>query len=156
MAEVNKLVIDRERWARGMPTVPRTANFLLGRDGTMCCLGFCMAQLGVRADALLDEGEPYDAINEARDEFAKVSGLLVLADEYEDEEDEEDGETQCSFRDTDLVSECISHNDNSEMVEAEREAAIVKAFSAAGVAVTFVDTAEETEALCGMPKDFGR
>jgi hypothetical protein len=37
-----KIIIDRDRWARGYKNHPA---MLLNKNGNMCCLGFCAVQL---------------------------------------------------------------------------------------------------------------
>jgi hypothetical protein len=153
-AKLEKLVIDRQRWARGAPPRPqREVNFLLGGDGTLCCLGFCMAQLGVPAYVLLKEGKPYKAIRENDVFFDNVSDMLVDAEE-ETVDDGEGEYEETMYRDSALVTLAIDANDSEKITEPEREALIKKVF-APFCEVIFVDTPEETAALCGMPVDFG-
>lgn len=112
-AKLDKLVIDRQRWARGESQSTR----LLGEDGKLCCLGFCMAQLGVSRVALLGQGLPHEAIDEQSEFLANVEGTLVTTNESDDGE----GGCYLQYADTELVTEAINANDASDITEAERE-----------------------------------
>lgn len=58
-----KFVIDTKKWRTGYDGPNKTGEgntLLLNKEGYMCCLGMCLAQMGVDDDALLDVENPAD------------------------------------------------------------------------------------------------
>jgi len=147
---MDKLIIDRKRWARGKPADGRGVNYLLSHDGSLCCLGFCMAQMGVPAEALLAEGCPNEVVSNHPGQFYRVRDVLVHKHDRDDAQ-----YAGQEFTDSLTADSAIDANDDDSVTDEVREQEVSDIFKRHGIAVTFVDTPEETEALCGMPVDFG-
>lgn len=58
MTEKIKVYIDRSRWLRGEG--PEDSRLLRSTDGKMCCLGFCLLELGKTEDEIRDVPAPLE------------------------------------------------------------------------------------------------
>lgn len=138
------LILDRVRWARGTSTAGPANKLLSAINGSMCCLGYCMAQEGVPREVLLSQGEPADALGACCEYSGPVPGYLVNADDE-----------HWLFSDTDLTGEAMSINDNSASTDEEKVTELNELFNLVGIRVVLVNTPEEVDAMGGIPVDFG-
>lgn len=118
-----KLVIDRQRWYRGQGSAG--SRLLVPEKGTMCCLGFfCLAQ-GFTADDIYNVTFPTSLC----ERLPREAEILMNSDESESADRDEP-----SFE---LLVGAI--NDDSNILDNEREAEITRLFGAKGIEVSFIN-----------------
>jgi hypothetical protein len=123
---IKRFVVSRAKWLRGDPD----ASKMLDHFGASCCLGHVCEQLGVPRRDLYCYGFPSEL---ARGWHALTSGFLT----ERRERFEEDGCQQTDYVDSDLASQAIEINDNSEIDDAQREAELSALFALHGYTLEF-------------------
>lgn len=131
----HRFTIDENRWIHGTREAGEKGSQLLCRDsGLMCCLGFFALSCGVPRFAILDVGEP-DQIDE--DATTPLFRKLLM---FEDD--------QARERDTPVVSDLITVNDQAGIDLPTREANIKTLFASIGVEVTFETSSSSPGGCC--------
>lgn len=164
---MQKLVLDRKRWARGLRFEEITegenvslTNALLGGDGCMCCLGFHLAQCGVPRAALLGEGCPEELAANLADEMGlspEDGQALDPIPSYLTTYSAGDDELARGWSDTPLTDAMMLINDDPD-IESDEER--VEKLNAAlrerrvKLEIVLVATPEECEAAGGLRADF--
>lgn len=113
LKRIKTLTIKRSKWGRG-----KTGGALLDKDtGLQCCLGFAALASGVGADDIAGLCYPRD-----------VARRIPLFNKH----------GRFGLCDTKLSSAAINVNDDEDLKDAQREAALRKLFASNGVRVRFV------------------
>jgi hypothetical protein len=115
-----KLVIDRQKWARGAEE-----GMLLNTQCKMCCLGFAALACGLKPHQIKNVEMPADTREETKPTRNKTVWNALL--------DIDEG-GRC---DTEIASYLASVNDDSDMSDKMREHKIRQKFKKIGVEVTF-------------------
>lgn len=143
------IVLDRERWARGKANNGRKANVLLSnKDGSMCCLGYCMATLGIPRRALLNIGDPHDSLI-IHGSIPKDLRFMVGKDDYCCQ--------KVVFFSREIVSQAIRINDlngEEDITDESRVDDLNGLFKPHNIRFVLVETAAECEKLGGLPADY--
>lgn len=109
-----KFIVSRKRWATG-----RDAGKLMHGDRKMCCLGFCMRQLGAKAKDIQGLAMPSDLNWPEETPFTKMVNLPW-----------DDGDTELSEKASNI-------NDDPELTNPEREKRLRKLFKEYGHTIVF-------------------
>lgn len=145
------IVLDKVRWARGEIPKYRFANFLVsGCDGSLCCLGYCMGQLGFPIGCLVGNGQPQDAAGECGQPGCAPDFLV-----HEEEQGSDMwGERPPNFTDSILVTEAISINDDERLTDDERIFSLNNTFEHENIKFILVDTPQQCETAGGLPANY--
>lgn len=123
-----RFTVDRSKWRFGDTADlgdGRGETLLLNSKGYMCCLGFCMKQLGYADDDLISYGSPFE-VTDASTPFTRrfeEEGKIV--------------DTGLSV-DTVLSEEAMRINDDEDISNEERESELSNLFSKHGHEIEFV------------------
>lgn len=119
------LTIDRSRWSRGdLNGVSRMRN----SRGSMCCLGFLARACGYSDTEITGLPDPRAVVRNTSLNLFPVGMVLVDPDPVNSA----------------AVSAMIEDNDSVTLTEDKRETRIQQKMAEFGVAVTFVDSIEES------------
>lgn len=139
--EINKLVIQRSRWARKTDGIDKGESALLNSRDCMCCLGFLGQVVGIDRIDLGAAGTPAETVSYPMEETSEVvlgkwpkafAPTPKLSDRYM-QNDESD------FIDSDITNEAININDHCCTTDQEKETALTELFAGVGVELTFED-----------------
>lgn len=124
-----KFKVDRSRWVNGSNRISRGESLLLNRQGNMCCLGFCMLQLGAKDAQIKNAITPASIfrldIPEKITEKIKSEGFI---------------EYKIRAKNSELAIDAVEINDSSDLDKNEREEALAKLFKKHGHEIEFYDT----------------
>lgn len=110
-------VINRSKWFRGKGA---TNSRLLTASGLMCCLGQIGEQCGIAPDILRYKTSPSVLPS---DECNKYPTCFFVGHQ----------------RNSDLTCRAMSLNDNSSLLDEDREQRLIDLFAEKGITLTFVD-----------------
>ena len=117
---LTKLIIDRSRWLRGEGV--KESFLLRPRDGRMCCLGQACVQAGLRPGEIANVKDTIEFGYGPHDRLVPVAPWLLPGGKLR-------------------LGQVMALNDSVDYSAEEREAKLTELFAAAGVVVTFVDSA---------------
>jgi len=115
---MERLIIDRGLWRTGADSKNKTGfgtTFLLNKEGFMCCLGFCVQQLGIKEDDLKGKALPSSLNN------PKIGSLLLNERGFDNE----------------FTKIAVSINDDESITSQEREAKLILHFKEEGIDIIF-------------------
>lgn len=139
--EINKLVIQRSRWARRTEGIDKGDSALLNDRGCMCCLGFLGEAIGIDLVELGAAGSPAETVSYPMKETSEIllsTWPKAFAPAPEPPTGYMDSE-EPNFIDSDITNEAININDHSCTTDQEKEEALTILFAEAGVTLTFED-----------------
>lgn len=117
-----KFTVDRSKWARGDNGPAGGSSYLLDEYGKMCCLGFCMRQLGEPEQAIFLKPMPADLSKQ-------ISGFVDLRIDHDD--------APPFFYNWWWVKEAAEINDNPFISDLEREVKLAELFAQNGHELEF-------------------
>lgn len=117
-----KFTVDRSKWRFGLVSDQgdgKGPTFLLNPQGYMCCLGFCMKQLGCTDDDIRHYGSPHEVTDEETP-FTSIT------------------EEDTKIEDTYLSIDAIVINDDEGISNEARERKLSRLFQTHGHEIEFV------------------
>lgn len=143
-----KVIIKRSEWSRGnlignalLVDKPNerlleqagAMGKLLPTEGKMCCLGFACLALGVSKEQLLDKSTPEDL-------DCKLEGLTEERSSYHNNVEERSSyHNNVEYVNSDFSNEAVEINDDGDISDKEREAALTTLARSSKFDFKFID-----------------